>query len=68
MIDSAGGVAAAAAVCGVTPRAVYKWLSNERLPRTDYTGETQYAEALSMAAGGLVTPEEIRSSGIKHNA
>lgn len=49
-IDQAGGPSAAAKVCGVSPRAVYKWLANASLPRTDYTGETDYAQALADAA------------------
>lgn len=49
-IDKAGGPASAAKVCGVSARAVYKWLSNESLPRTDYTGETDYAQLLANAA------------------
>lgn len=49
VIDAAGGPAVVATVCGVSERAVYKWLTNGRLPRTDYTGETCYAEKLAEA-------------------
>lgn len=42
-IDAAGGVTVVALACGKSPRAVYKWLSAECLPRTEYTGETDYA-------------------------
>lgn len=46
VIFKIGGVKKAADLCGITPRAVYKWIKAERLPRTDYTGETNYAELL----------------------
>jgi hypothetical protein len=58
-IDDAGGVSAVALACGKTPRAVYKWLSAECLPRTEYTGETRYAEriaALALANGKPFEP------------
>ncbi|WP_241773144.1 hypothetical protein [Pseudomonas fulva] len=47
-MDAAGGVAAVAQACEKSPRAVYKWLSAGRLPRTDYTGETNYAERICL--------------------
>lgn len=50
VIDGIGGVSSAASVCGISPRAIYKWLKAERLPRTDYTGETHYAELLTAEA------------------
>ncbi|WP_252499240.1 transcriptional regulator, partial [Escherichia coli] len=33
-------VAVVADVCGVSQRAIYKWMDNGKLPRTEYTGET----------------------------
>lgn len=58
-IADVGGVVAAASICGVTPRAVYKWLSNGRLPRTEYTGETQYAKALEEHGSGAFTADKL---------
>lgn len=57
-INQAGGVAKAAAACGVSQRAIYKWLAAETLPRTEYTGETNYAERLAAAARERGAPFE----------
>ncbi|WP_247178408.1 helix-turn-helix transcriptional regulator, partial [Escherichia coli] len=40
-------VAVVADVCGVSQRAIYKWMDNGKLPRTEYTGETNYAEKIA---------------------
>ncbi|MNJ53175.1 hypothetical protein D3C77_485550 [compost metagenome] len=61
-IEDAGGVAAVALACGKTPRAVYKWLTAGCLPRTDYTGETKYAEkiaSLAKANGKAFKPSRL---------
>lgn len=39
-----GGASAAARIADVTPRAVGKWMKAGRLPRTEATKETRYAE------------------------
>lgn len=56
-IRLAGGPGKAAEVCGITPRAVYKWLARNSLPRSDYTGETRYAHLLAAAADGKFSAE-----------
>ncbi len=58
-IDAAGGVVAVAQACEKSPRAVYKWLSAGRLPRTEYTGETIYAQRICDLAAANGTPIEI---------
>jgi hypothetical protein len=49
-IYKVGGVATASSICGVSQRAIYKWLTAGSLPRTEYTGETDYAARLAKAA------------------
>ncbi|WP_426160170.1 hypothetical protein [Pseudomonas sp. TSRC2-2] len=49
-IDDAGGVPVVALACGKSPRAIYKWLTADCLPRTEYTGETRYAERIAALA------------------
>ncbi|MAG64618.1 MAG: hypothetical protein CMK74_01905 [Pseudomonadales bacterium] len=56
-IKKAGGPAKAAEVCGISQRAIYKWLASGSLPRTEYTGETRYAHQLAEASGGDFTAE-----------
>lgn len=46
-----------------TPWAVNKWLRQGRLPRTEYTGETSYADALSRAVGRRVSTEALLALG-----
>lgn len=48
--ESVGGLGAAAKICGRSYQALNKWRQAARLPRTEYTGETQYAELLAEAA------------------
>lgn len=56
-----GGIPAVAEACGVSTRAVYKWLSHGRLPRTDYTGETNYAEIIASLEGHDFGSEDLLS-------
>lgn len=45
----ASGYALAAKICGVTPAAPYRWERRGHLPRTEATGETNYAALLAKA-------------------
>lgn len=49
------GLRAVADACGVTYQAVRKWEKTGRLPRTEWTGETDYAERIERATEGRVT-------------
>lgn len=53
-------VSVVAEACGLTPRAVYKWIATGSLPRTDYTDETDYASKISIASNGRFSAAEIR--------
>ncbi|MFC0708333.1 hypothetical protein [Azorhizophilus paspali] len=57
-ISKIDGVANAASICGVSQRAIYKWLTAGALPRTEYTGETDYAVRLAAAAAERGNPFE----------
>nr|WP_122613625.1 MULTISPECIES: hypothetical protein [Pseudomonas syringae group] len=48
--DAVGGIGAAAKICNRSYQALNKWRLAACLPRTDYTGETNYAELLAKAA------------------
>lgn len=48
-INAIGGVLPVSRLCGVSQVAVYKWLKNERLPWTEYTGQTNYAGIIAAA-------------------
>lgn len=48
--EAVGGIGIAAKVCNRSYQALNKWRQAGCLPRTDYTGETKYAELLATAA------------------
>lgn len=55
------GLSQTAEAVGVSYQAVRKWEANGRLPRTDFTGETNYAEKMAALVGDQVTVEQLRS-------
>ena len=48
-------VSVVADVCGLTPKAIYKWLERGSLPRTEFTGETEYADKIAKASAGKMS-------------
>ena len=60
------GVQNVSAITHVSVRAVYKWMARDALPRTDYTGETDYAGAMSQLSNGKYSAVDIRDSGKPH--
>lgn len=58
-VQSVGGAKAAAKACGVSVRAIYKWIAADALPRTEYTGETDYVAQLAQAAASRGKPFDL---------
>lgn len=57
------GASQVAKVCNVSVRAVYKWRAVNALPRTEYTGETNYAQSLAtMLESGLSETDILEMS------
>lgn len=56
-IDAVGGRTAASTLLGISYVAVRKMAEKGVLPRTDYTGETNYAHILADNSNGKVTKE-----------
>jgi len=58
-------VSAIADACGVSRQAVKRWQKCGRLPRSDFTGETHYAELIEGLTNGQVTRDALleRSQG-----
>ena len=52
-IDLLGGFSAVGRIVDRSPRAVRKW-RDDGLPRTEWTGETNYAEQFEKASRGKV--------------
>lgn len=64
-VDLAGGAIAVAKACGKSRQAVDKWIRSDQLPRTEYTGETRYAEVISELAqsrGNHLDPVALRTN------
>lgn len=52
------GLTRIARACGVAPSAVHKWKSRNCLPRTEWTGETRYAQTIA-GLHGSISPNEL---------
>ncbi|MBY0240762.1 MAG: helix-turn-helix domain-containing protein [Burkholderiaceae bacterium] len=52
-----------ARICGVKGPSACKWRSKGMLPRTEWTGETNYASLIAEATGGAVTKEQLLVRG-----
>jgi len=53
------GVAEVATACGVSPRAVYKWLKKGSLPKTEFYGGTHYAITIERLSQGQYNAEKL---------
>ncbi len=55
------GLAKLARSLGVTYQAIRKWEARGRLPRTEWTGETDYASLIEAETEGRITKVELLS-------
>lgn len=60
------GLSALAKELGVTYQAVRKWQRARRMPRTEWTGETQYAATIERLTGGAVSKTRLLSEWQPH--
>ena len=56
------GLAKLAKTLGITYQAIRKWEASGRLPRTEWTGETDYASLIEAATEGKVTKAALLSA------
>lgn len=64
-VDHLGGPKAVAALCGLTSyQAIRKWEKNG-LPRSEHSGETQYAETLEKASSGKYTKQKLLDASVQ---
>lgn len=54
-----GGIQKIADICGVRTSAAWRWFQRGHLPRTEWTGETRYAELIEAATQSAVTKAEL---------
>lgn len=54
-----GSFAKVGKLCNVSGKAVMKWASAGKPPRTEYSGETNYAEIISAAVHGKVSKDDL---------
>ncbi|MDV7458262.1 hypothetical protein R4643_12310 [Acinetobacter baumannii] len=47
IINDAGGVSTVAFVVQLSERSVYKWIEKNCLPRSEYTGESNYSNSIA---------------------
>ena len=61
-VELVGGPQKAAEICGFSTRYLYRLMARGALPRTEYTGETSYAEKLAAASDGKFTAQWLRDN------
>ncbi|HGJ5869247.1 MAG TPA: helix-turn-helix transcriptional regulator [Arsenophonus nasoniae] len=53
------GITKVANACGVSRRAVYKWLKNGFLPKTEFFQKTNYAEKIQSISNGKYKAKDL---------
>ena len=54
-----GGPYGISKICRVSNTSVLRWKKNGTLPRTEWTGESNYAALIEDATGGAITKAEL---------
>jgi hypothetical protein len=62
------GLTRIAKACNRSPATVHKWKSRNRLPRTEWTGETNYAETIARLHGGISAESLLSFKDAKRQA
>ena len=57
-----GGYQGTGRVCGVTFMTVGRWIKQGKLPRTELSGDTDYASKIEQALKGKITRDELLTS------
>lgn len=58
-VAAAGSYAKLGRACNVSGQAVQKWVKAGKPPRTEYTGETDYATRIAAASAGAVSRDDL---------
>lgn len=53
------GIGVVASACGISPRAVYKWLKKGSLPKTEFYGRTHYAMTIEELSEGQFGADKL---------
>ncbi len=59
------GLSRLAKACGVTYPAIRKWQKAGRLPRTEWTGETDYASVIERESEGKIAKAQLLQKPVK---
>lgn len=59
IVEALGGPTVVSKVCGITRNCIYRWFYRGGLPRTEYTGQTHYAEKMARISKGRLKKEHI---------
>jgi hypothetical protein len=66
-VELLNGPKATGRIVGRTHQAVLKWIKSARLPRTEATGETQYAELMA-AANPKISKKKLLATVYRNGA
>ena len=59
------GLVKTSSLLNVSYQVIQRWLHKGMLPRTEFTGETNYSELIEKATGGSVTAKELLEESLQ---